>query len=70
MEATDYYHYQSTYYLFEDGKKVSIQNPLVVERFIQMRLSKIKTDKSDSKIICAYTAQVELKLWKGSSKEV
>ncbi|MGK0429776.1 MAG: hypothetical protein ACJARX_001444, partial [Psychroserpens sp.] len=35
-----------------------------------MRLSKIKTNKSDSKLICAYAAQVELKLWKGSSKEV
>ncbi|MGK0427970.1 MAG: hypothetical protein ACJAUR_002086, partial [Ulvibacter sp.] len=33
-------------------------------------LSKIKTNKSDSKLICAYEAQVELKLWKGSSKQV
>ncbi|TXE12695.1 IS110 family transposase [Psychroserpens burtonensis] len=70
MEATGYYHYQLAYYLFENGKKVSVENPLSVKRFIQMRLSKIKTDKSDSKLICAYAEQVELKLWQGSSKEV
>ncbi len=33
-----------------------------------MKLSKIKTDKSDSKLICEYAKQVELKLWKGNSK--
>lgn len=69
MEATGYYHYQLAYYLFENDKKVSVENPLAVKRFIQMGLSKIKTDKSDSKLICAYAEQVELKLWKGSSKE-
>ncbi|WP_411801917.1 IS110 family transposase [Algibacter lectus] len=70
MEATGYYHYQLAYYLFEEGLNVSVENPLSVKRFIQMRLSKIKTDKSDSKLICSYAEQVELKLWKGSSKEV
>ena len=69
MEATGYYHYQLAYYLFEAGIKVSVENPLSVKRFIQMRLSKIKTDKSDSNLICAYAEQVELKLWQGSSKE-
>ncbi|MCX7549197.1 IS110 family transposase, partial [Xanthomarina sp. F1114] len=69
MEATGYYHYQLAYYLFENNKKVSVENPLAVKRFIQMGLSKIKTDKSDSKLICAYAEQVELKLWKGSSEE-
>ena len=54
MEATGYYHYQLAYYLLENGTNVSVENPLSVKRFIQMRLSKIKTDKSDSKLICAY----------------
>ena len=67
MEATGYYHYQLAYYLFEEGIKVSVENPLAVKRFIQMRLSKIKTDKSDSKLICAYAEQLKLKLWTGSS---
>ncbi len=34
-----------------------------------MRLSRIKTDKSDSKLICEYAQKVELKLWKGNSKD-
>ena len=68
MEATGYYHYQLAYYLLECGIRVSVENPLAVKRFIQMKLSKIKTDKSDSKLICEYGKQVELKLWKGNSK--
>ncbi|MGR7812079.1 IS110 family transposase [Lacinutrix undariae] len=68
MEATGYYHYQLAYYLQEEGIKVSVENPLSVKRFIQMKLSKIKTDKSDSKLICEYAKHVELKLWKGNSK--
>ncbi len=68
MEATGYYHYQLAYYLLESGMKVSVENPLAVKRFIQMKLSKIKTDKSDSKLICEYAKQVELELWQGNSK--
>ncbi|EMQ93768.1 Mobile element protein [Xanthomarina gelatinilytica] len=68
MEATGYYHYQLAYHLLESGIKVSVENPLAIKRFIQMKLSKIKTDKSDSKLICEYAKQVELKLWKGNSK--
>jgi transposase len=48
-EASGYYHYQLAYYLLESGIKVSVENPLAVKRFIQMKLSKIKIDKSDSK---------------------
>jgi transposase len=69
MEATGYYHYQLAYYLLQNGIKVSVENPLAVKRFIQMKLSKIKTDKSDSKLICEYAQQVELKLWTGNSKD-
>jgi transposase len=68
MEATGYYHYQLAYHLLESVIKVSVENPLAVKRFIQMKLSKIKTDKSDSKLICEYANQVDLKLWQGSSK--
>jgi transposase len=68
MEATGYYHYQLAYYLLEHSVVVSVENPLSVKRFIQMKLSKVKTDKSDSKMICDYGQKVELKLWKGESK--
>jgi len=68
MEATGYYHYQLAYYLQENNIRVSVENPLSVKRFIQMKLSKIKTDKSDSKMICEYAQKVDLKLWQGHSK--
>ncbi len=67
MEATGYYHYQLAYFLLESGIRLSIENPLSVKRFIQMKLSKVKTDKSDSRLICEYAKQVELKIWKGNS---
>ena len=68
MEATGYYHCQLAYYLQENSIKISVENLLAVKRFIQMKLSKIKTDKSDSKLICEYAKQVRLKLWQGNSK--
>ena len=69
MEATGYYHYKLAYYLVENRILVSVENPLSVKRFIQMKLSKIKTDKSDAKMICTYARNVKLRLWKGQTKE-
>ena len=68
MESTGYSHQQLAYYLLEKEIKVSVENPISVKRFIQMKLSKIKTDKSDAKMICSYAESVELKLWTGQSK--
>ncbi len=48
--------------------KVSVENPLAIKRFIQMKLSEIKTDKSDAKMICLYAQYEELRLWQGTSK--
>jgi transposase len=68
IEASGYYHYQLAYYLLEVSIKVSVENSLSVKRLVQMNLLKIKTDKSDSKLICEYAQQVELKIWQGNSK--
>lgn len=54
MEATGYYHYRLAQYLYKKGFAVSVVNPLSVKRFIQMKLAKIKTDKSDAKAIYEY----------------
>ena len=54
MEATGYYHYSLAQFLFKQGVLVSVVNPLSVKRFIQMKLAKVKTDKSDAKAICEY----------------
>ena len=54
MEATGYYHYRLAQFLYKNGVRVSVVNPLSVKRFIQMKLAKVKTDKSDAKAICEY----------------
>ena len=64
MESTGYYHYRLAQYLYNNGVTVSVVNPLSVKRFVQMRLSKVKTDKSDAKFICEYGLyQKELPLY-------
>jgi len=68
MEATGYYHVRLAYFLLDCGFKVSIVNPLKIKRYIQMELSKIKTDKSDSRMIQLYGKDRVPKLWFGQSK--
>ena len=54
MEATGYYHYRLAQFLYKSGVSVAVVNPLQVKRFIQMKLAKVKTDKSDAKAIFEY----------------
>lgn len=68
MEATAYYHIQLAYFLTENQQKVSIVNPLSVKRFVQMKLSKIKTDKADAKMIRLYAENNDIPFWFGQSK--
>lgn len=68
MEATGYYHYLLAQFLFENGITVSVVNPLSVKRFIQMKLSKVKTDKSDAKAIREYAMANEVPLYTGRNK--
>ncbi|MEZ4797887.1 MAG: transposase [Flavobacteriaceae bacterium] len=63
MEATGYYHYQLSQFLHKKGVFVSVVNPLSVKRFIQMKLSKVKTDKSDAKAICEYGTKNDLPMY-------
>jgi Transposase and inactivated derivatives len=63
MEATGYYHYCLAQYLFKQGYHVSVVNPLSVKRYIQMKLSKVKTDKSDAKFICEYATFNDVPLY-------
>ena len=68
MEATGYYHYRLAQFIYEQGLKVSVVNPLSVKRFIQMKLSKVKTDKSDAKAICEYATVNEVPLYTAKDK--
>lgn len=63
MEATGYYHYRLAQFLYKNAVVVSVVNPLSVKRFIQMKLAKVKTDKSDAKAICEYAVINEVPLY-------
>src|SRR5690606_12289239 len=63
MEATGYYHYRLAQFLHKNGIAVSVVNPLSVKRFIQMKLAKVKTDKSDAKAICEYAKVNEVPIY-------
>ena len=68
MEATGYYHYQLAHFLVEHNILTSVENPLSIKRFIQMKLLRIKTDKSDAKMICQYGQERKLQPWVGYTK--
>lgn len=57
MEATGSYHQQLAQYLYEKGILVSVLNPIVIKRFIQMKLQHNKTDKGDAKMISLYAQE-------------
>lgn len=63
MEATGYYHYRLAQFLYKNGVLVSVVNPLSVKRFIQMKLAKVKTDKSDAKAISKYGEMNDVSLY-------
>nr|WP_233131019.1 IS110 family transposase [Polaribacter tangerinus] len=63
MEATGYYHYRLAQFLHKHGVFVSVVNPLSVKRFIQMKLAKVKTDKSDAKSIYEYGTSTDVPLY-------
>ena len=63
MEATGYYHYRLAQFLYKNGVIVSVVNPLSIKRFIQMKLAKVKTDKSDAQAICEYALINEVPLY-------
>ena len=54
MEATGCYHVQLASFIYESGIKISVVNGLIIKRFIQMKMKKTKTDKSDAKMICMF----------------
>lgn len=68
MEATGYYHYRLAQFLSKEKEEVSVVNPLQVKRFIQMKLAKIKTDKSDSKWIYEYAKNNDVPLYTAATE--
>lgn len=54
MEATGPYYLRLATWLHKNGFVVSVVNPLVIRRFAQMQLRRVKTDKADAAIIADY----------------
>ena len=63
MESTGSYFQQLATYLYTQDYLVSVVNPMVVKRFIQMKLCHIKTDKSDAKMIAQYASEQGVESW-------
>ncbi|HEX8429575.1 IS110 family transposase [Hymenobacter sp.] len=63
MEATGTYNLALAYYLHEQGGQVAVLNPLVIKRFIQMPLSKGKSDRKDAQWLLRYGQQQAVKIW-------
>jgi transposase len=63
MEASGTYFLKLAVFLYLRKAKVSVVNPLVVKRYMQMRLSRTKTDKKDAKMISEYGQNQQPELW-------
>jgi transposase len=63
MEASGPYYLKLATYLFEQGFKVSVVNPLIIRRFCQMRMVRTKTDKKDASMIREYGVTEKPGVW-------
>ena len=70
MEVTGVYHKLVAHYLHSIGATVSVVNPLIIKRYIQMKLHHNKTDKSDAKVIYKFGEDHPQKIWQPSSQYV
>lgn len=63
MEATGPYYLRLACWLHSNGFVVSVVNPLVIRRFAQMQLRRVKTDKADAAIIASYGCMHQPQAW-------
>ncbi|UBM62245.1 IS110 family transposase [Candidatus Sulfidibacterium hydrothermale] len=63
MEATGPYYLFLARFLFKQGVKVSVVNPLQIKHFVRMRMVKAKTDKKDALMIALYGQSEQPVLW-------
>lgn len=70
MEATGVYHARLALWLYEAKRRVSVVNPLVVKRFAEMQLSRVKSDKADARLLRAYGLAHEVAPWAPAAAEI
>lgn len=63
MEATGIYHARLALWLYEAKRQVSVVNPLIIKRFAQMQLSRVKSDKADAALLAQYGRAQALTAW-------
>lgn len=69
MEATGVYHEDLLYFLFDQGKRVSVELPQRIKYFAKSKGVKTKNDLIDSGVIADYGLERELKVWQSPGKE-
>ena len=69
MESTGIYHTKLAYKLKSKGFVVSVVNPLIIKRYSQMNLKRVKTDSVDAKLIAEYGFEFQHKLTMFETKQ-
>lgn len=70
MEATGPYYLRLACWLHTNGFLVSVVNPLVIRRFAQMQLRRVKTDKADAAIIAQYGYLQQPQAWRPPARHL
>lgn len=70
MEATGVYHARLALKLFEAGRPVSVVNPLVIKRYAQMKLLRVKSDRADAQLILRYGQEHQPARWEPAGEQV
>ena len=70
MEATGIYHEALALFLHDQGVALSVVNPLLVKRFMEVERVRNKTDDGDAKALARFCAKTEPELWQAPSASV
>lgn len=69
LEATSHYHWPLLLPLIEHGFFVSVENPLVIKKYSDTDLRRVKTDKKDALKLCKYCSEKWFSLKSHNLKE-
>lgn len=70
LEATGVYHERAAVFLHDADVRLSVVNPLVVKRFVEVEGLRHKTDAGDAKALALYAAKHAPELWQAPSAAV
>ena len=70
MEATGGYEANLAQYLYDNNFKVSVINPARIKGFSMSKLSRIKTDKADCKLIAYFCQAMQPDLWQPTAPHI